>query len=44
MILLQARFTEAMDDPALPRLLDEYKEKLAGQKTERAQIRASMAS
>ena len=44
MILLQDRFTEVMDDPALPRLLEEFQDKLTGQKTERAQIRASMAS
>jgi hypothetical protein len=44
MILLQDRFTAAMDDPALPKLLDEFHDKLTDQKTERAQIRASMAS
>jgi hypothetical protein len=43
-ILRQARFTEVMDDPALPKLLDEFHDKLTDQKTERAQIRASMAS
>jgi hypothetical protein len=44
MILLQDRFTAAMDDPALPKLLDEFQDKLSDQKTERAQIHASMAS
>jgi hypothetical protein len=44
MILLQDRFTAVMDDPALPKLLDEYQDKLTDQKTERAQIQASMAS
>jgi hypothetical protein len=43
-ILLQDRFTAAMDDPALPTLLDEYRDKLNDQKTERAQLRASIAS
>lgn len=43
-ILLQRRFTEVMDDPALPKLLDEFQDKLTDQRTERAQIRASMAS
>jgi hypothetical protein len=44
MILLQDRFTAVMDDPALPKLLDEFQDKLIDQKTERAQIRAEMAS
>jgi hypothetical protein len=44
LILLQGRFTEVMDDPALPNLLEEFQDKLTDQKTERAQIRASMAS
>lgn len=44
MILLQDRFTKVMDDPALPRLLEEYRDDLNMQKAERAQIRASMAS
>jgi hypothetical protein len=44
MILLQDRFTAVMDDPALPKLLDEFQDKLTDQKTERAQIRAEMAS
>jgi hypothetical protein len=43
MILLQDRFTRVMDDPALPKLLDEFQDKLTDQRTERAQIRASMA-
>lgn len=42
--LLEDRFTEVMDDPALPRLLSEFKGSLGRQKTERAQIRASMVS
>lgn len=41
-ILLQDRFRDVMDDPALPRLLEEYQDKLTDQKTER--IKASMAS
>lgn len=44
MILLQGRFTVVMDDPALPGLLEEFQDKLTDQRTERAQIRASMAS
>jgi hypothetical protein len=44
MILLQDRFTRVMDDPALPKLLDELQDKLTDQKTERAQIQESMAS
>jgi hypothetical protein len=44
MILLQDRFKRVMDDPALPKLLDEFQDKLTDQRTERAQIRASMAS
>jgi hypothetical protein len=43
-ILLQDRFAKSMDDPALPKLLDEFRDKLTDQKTERAQIRAEMAS
>ena len=42
-ILLQDRFTAVMDDPALPKLLDEFQVKLTNQRTERAQIQASMA-
>lgn len=44
MILRQDRFTRVMDDPVLPRLLEEYQDKLTDQKTERAQIQESMAS
>ena len=44
MVLLQDRFTAVMDDPALPKLLDAYQGDLIKQKTERAQLRASMAS
>lgn len=39
-ILLQDRFTSAMGDPALPRLLREFHGDLNRQKAERAQIRA----
>jgi hypothetical protein len=44
MILLQDRFTRVMDDPALPRLLDEFNDSLTAQKTEREQLHASMSS
>jgi hypothetical protein len=44
MILLQDRFTQVMDDPDLPRLLRAFHGDLSGQKTEREQIRASIAS
>lgn len=44
MILLQPRFAQNMDDPALPRLLDQFQAMLNDQKTERSQIRAEMAS
>jgi hypothetical protein len=43
-ILLEARFTSAMGDPALPKLLREFDGDLNTQKTERAQLRASIAS
>jgi hypothetical protein len=43
-ILLQDRFTTCMDDPALAPLLRELHRALDGQKAERAQIRAEMAS
>ena len=44
-ILLQERFTNVMDDPdAWPKQLREFQGKLNDQKTERAQIRASLAS
>ena len=43
-ILLQPRFTAVMDDPELSKLLDEYRGRLNDQKTERAQLRASIAS
>jgi hypothetical protein len=43
-VLLQARFTWAMDDPGLPSLLREFDESLTQQKAERAQLRASMSS
>jgi hypothetical protein len=44
MILLQDRFRSVMDDPELPRQLAGFQDKLTGQKTERAEIRKSMAS
>jgi hypothetical protein len=43
-ILLQDRFTRVMDDPALPERLREFDTALTGQKTERVQIQASIAS
>jgi hypothetical protein len=42
--LLQQRFTNVMDDPELPKLLRDFQGKLNEQKTERAQIQASIAS
>jgi hypothetical protein len=42
--LLQDRFTQHMDDPDLPKLLRAFRSDLSGQKTEREQIRASIAS
>jgi hypothetical protein len=42
--LLQPRFTSAMDDPELAKLLREFESSLNDQKTERAQIQASVAS
>jgi len=44
MILLQDRFTEVMDDPDLPKLLNAYQGALCAQKAQREQIQASMAS
>lgn len=43
-ILLQERFTSLMDDPGLPRLLRDFRGELEQQKTERAQIQASIAT
>jgi len=43
-ILVQPRFTSIMDDPALPRLLDQFQELLRVQRAERQQIRAEVAS
>lgn len=43
-ILLQDRFTAIMDDPELPRQLAAFSDNLIDQKTERAQIQASLAS
>jgi hypothetical protein len=42
--LLQDRFTAVMDDPELSKLLAGFQDRLYDQKTERAQIRESMAS
>jgi hypothetical protein len=42
--LLEERFTLVMDDPELAKLLAAFKDNLNDQKTERAQLRASMAS
>jgi hypothetical protein len=44
MILLQDRFTRVMDDPALPKLLDEFHGDLNRQKAERAELRASIGT
>ena len=44
MVLLQERFTKVMDDPDLPKLLRAFQGDLAGQRTEREQIRASITS
>ena len=43
-VLLQPRFTALMDDPELPRLLSDFRNQLDQQKTERAQLQASIAS
>lgn len=42
--ILCDRFTAHMDDPALPRLLGEFRDALRQQKAERKQIRASIAT
>jgi len=42
--LLQPRFTAVMDDPELSKLLAEFQDGLNDQKTERAEIQASLAS
>lgn len=42
--LLQDRFAPSMDDPDLPKLLRAFQGDLSGQRTEREQIRASIAS
>jgi hypothetical protein len=42
--LLQDRLTVVMDDPELAKLLREFQGRLNDQKTERAQIQASLAS
>ena len=42
--LLEERFTNVMDDPELAKQLREFQDKLNDQKTERAQIQASLAS
>lgn len=41
-ILLQDRFTDLMDDPELPRLLEGFQGDLTTQRTEREQLRASV--
>jgi hypothetical protein len=43
-ILLQPRFTSIMDDPALPRLLDQLRELLRAQRADRQQLRAEVTS
>jgi hypothetical protein len=43
-ILLQDHFTPAMGDPALPRLLREFRGDLNRQKTERVELRASIGT
>jgi hypothetical protein len=42
--LLEDRFTAVMDDPELPKLLREFQRDLNTQKTERAQLQASIGS
>lgn len=42
--LLQDQFMRHMDDPDLPKLLRAFQGDLSGQKTEREQIQASIAS
>jgi hypothetical protein len=43
-ILLQDRVKRLMDDPALPRMLDQFRALLDAERTERTQIRAELAS
>jgi hypothetical protein len=43
MILLQERFTVVMDDPELAKLLRDFRKALDDQRSERAQLQASMA-
>lgn len=43
-ILLQPRFTNVMDDPGLPQHLREFQNELNEQKTERAQLKATISS
>jgi hypothetical protein len=43
-ILLQDRFVPSMKEPALPRLLGEFRDSLKVQKAERAQVRASIGA
>jgi hypothetical protein len=43
-ILLENHITSVMDDPDLAKLLREFESSLGKQKTERAQLRASIAS
>jgi hypothetical protein len=42
-VLSEARFTGVMDDPALPRLLADFRQDLTAQDAERAQLRASVS-
>lgn len=42
--LLQSRFTAVMDDPELAKQLRDFRQALHEQKTERAQIQASLVS
>jgi hypothetical protein len=42
--ILVDRFTPFMDDPALPRLLTEFRDALGIQKAERVQLRASIGA
>jgi hypothetical protein len=42
--LLEVRFTSAMDDPALPKLLRDLANSLDTQSTEREQLQASIGA
>jgi hypothetical protein len=43
-ILLQDRFTAVMHDPALPKLLRDFRDSLNGEKAERARLQASIGT